>query len=236
MHEFDSFPFDPASPTLRTLQLAIPASDELIADSAHAAGEEKLPSFLQDQMFSKNTSFHASFPLSKCLTFTKGPCMEKPGQELKVRDAEMEQSALTAVIDLVEVSQLVNLPELLEHCVIEECVGLFNSNGTYRKTQKSKLIQKLALQSVDLQEPYTALVDMGMIWRMATPSAEDRQTQDGIPYKWSVIHKVSSIILARHHDADHIICVNDPYHAAYSTKDDERDLQVQGTAALMVRR
>ena len=50
MHEFDSFPFDPSSPTLRTLQSATPASAELVADfnSAHAAGEEKLTSFLQE--------------------------------------------------------------------------------------------------------------------------------------------------------------------------------------------
>lgn len=142
----------------------------------------------------------------------------------------MEWSALKAVIDLVEVSQLVNLPELLEHRVVEECVALFNSNGTYRKTQKSKLIQKLSLQSVDLQEPYIALVE-GMIWRMATPSAEDQQTQDGTPYKWlDYVHKVSSIILARHGDVNRIICVNDLYDAAYSTKDDEQDLRVQGNA------
>jgi len=32
MHEFDSFPFDQSSPNLRTLQSAMPASDELIAD------------------------------------------------------------------------------------------------------------------------------------------------------------------------------------------------------------
>ncbi|KAJ8333974.1 hypothetical protein SKAU_G00412930 [Synaphobranchus kaupii] len=72
---------------------------------------------------------------------------------------------------------------------------------------------------------------MGMIWRMATPSAEDWQKKDGTPYKWlDYVHKVSSIILARHGDADRIICVNDPYDAAYSTKDNERDLRVQGKA------
>ena len=76
--------------------------------------------------------------------------MEKPREVLKARAAEMEQSALKAVIDLVEVSQLVNLPELLKHRVVEECVALFNSNGTYRKTQKSKLIQKFSLQPIDL--------------------------------------------------------------------------------------
>ena len=70
-----------------------------------------------------------------------------------------------------------------------------------------------------------------MIWRMATPTAEDRQTQDGTPYKWSgYVHKVSSIILARHGNAHPIVCVNDPYNTAYSTKDDERDLRVQGRA------
>ena len=44
MHEFDSFPFDPSSPTLRTLQSATPASDELVADfnSARAAGDGKV--------------------------------------------------------------------------------------------------------------------------------------------------------------------------------------------------
>ena len=166
LHEFDSFPFNPASTTLRTLQSAMPAPDELTVDfhSAHAAGEEKLTRFLEDRVFSKQTSIHARVPLSNRLTFNKGPCTEKPREELKARAAEMEQNALKAVIDLVEVSELVNLPELLEHRVIEECVGLFNSNGTYRKTQKSKLIQKLSIQPVNLQEPYTALIDMGMIW------------------------------------------------------------------------
>ena len=231
MQEFKAFPFDASSPTLRTLQSAMPASDELIADfnSAHAAGERKLNNFLRDRVFSKNTSIHAPVPLSKRLTFAKMPDIEKPGEKLKARTAEMERHALNAVINLVEVSQLVDLTELLEHRIVEECVALFNSNGTYRKTQKSKLIQKLSLQSVDLQEPYIALIDMGMIWRMATPSAEDRQTPYGTPYKWlDYVHKVSSIIFARHSDAERIICVNDPYDAPHSTKDDEHDLRVQG--------
>lgn len=42
--------------------------------------------------------------------------------------------------------------------------------------------------------------------------------------------KIVSIILACHGRADHIICVNDPYDAANSTKDDERDLWTQGKA------
>ena len=56
--------------------------------------------------------------------------------------------------------------------------------------------------------------------------------QDGTPYEWSdYAQKVSSIIFARHNNATHIICVNDPYDTDYSTKDDKRDLRVQGRAA-----
>lgn len=70
---------------------------------------------------------------------------------------------------------------------------------------------------------------MGMIWRMATPSAEDRQTHDGTPYKWSdYMQKISSMLLSHGH-AERIICVNDPYDTPYTTKDDERDLRVQGS-------
>lgn len=99
------------------------------------------------------------------------------------------------MINLVDVSQLIDLHELLEHRVVEECMALFNSNGTYRKTQKSKLIQKFSLQPVDLQEPYIALIDMGMIWRMATPTAEDRQTQDGTGLIMSRRYHLSSLLV-----------------------------------------
>ena len=141
----------------------------------------------------------------------------------------MERNAFTAVIDLVEVSQLIDLHDLLEYRIVDECMALFNSNGAYRKTQKSKLLQKLSMNIIELHEPYPAIVDMGMIWRLATPSAEDRHTKDGMPYKWSYYaHKVASIILARHSDADRIVCVNDQYDFVHSTKEDERNLRTHG--------
>lgn len=143
LDEFDSFPFKLASLTLRTLQSAMPATDELVADfnSAQAAGELKLTGFLRERVFSKNTSLYAPVPLSKRWTFAKGPGKEKTGVDIKVRAAEMERKAFNAVIDLVEVSELVDLTELLEHRVVEECVSLFNYNTSFRKTQKSQLLQ-----------------------------------------------------------------------------------------------
>jgi len=132
--ELDSFPFNSSSPVLCTQQSAI---DKLIADlkSVYAAGEEKLTIFLRDRVFSKKISIHEHVPLSKHLTFAKDSSNEKPRENFKLRATEMEQNALRGVIDLVESSQLVNLSELLQHRVIDECVTLFNCNGTYRKTQ-----------------------------------------------------------------------------------------------------
>ena len=86
MQEFDSLPFDPASPTCRTVLSAMPASGKLIADfnSARAAGEKKLTSFLRERVFSKNTSLHASVPRRKRFTYAKEQGIMKLGEELKV--------------------------------------------------------------------------------------------------------------------------------------------------------
>ena len=87
IQEFDSFPFNPASTTLRTLQSAMPASSQLVADfnSAHAAGEIKLAGFLKERVYSKTTSIHTRVPLSKRSTFAKEPCTEKTKENLKAR-------------------------------------------------------------------------------------------------------------------------------------------------------
>ena len=98
----------------------------------------------------------------------------------------------------------------------------------FRKTQKSKLLQKLIQQPQEITS-YTAVVDMGMIWRLATPTVKDRDKGDGSPYTWGdYANKMASMILARHKDANSIVCVNDPYGQTESIKDDERELRIQG--------
>ena len=93
----------------------------------------------------------------------------------------MESRTLAFVVNLVDVSGLLSLPELMKHCVSEECLALFNANGTFKNTQKSKLLQKLAMQPLDVNS-YMALVDMGVRWRQASPTAEERVKSDGSPY------------------------------------------------------
>jgi hypothetical protein len=58
--EFDCFPFDPASPALRTLQSAISATPELIQDfkKAKQDGEAQLKKFMDERIYSKEKSIH----------------------------------------------------------------------------------------------------------------------------------------------------------------------------------
>ena len=58
---------------------------------------------------------------------------------------------------------------------------------------------------------------------------EDRDKGDGSPYTWGdYVNKMASMILARHKDANSIICVNVPYGQTEFIKDDERELRIQG--------
>ena len=116
----------------------------------------------------------------------------------------------------------------MKYRITEECLTLFNVNGSFRKTQKSKLLQKLVQEPIAVPS-YTALVDMGMIWRLASPTMDDREKPDGSYYTWGdYTKKIVSMLLARHEDATAIICINDPYDCTESIKDDERESRIQG--------
>ena len=83
-----------------------------------------------------------------------------------------------------------------------------------QKDTEKQAHSEVPFQPVDLQEPYIALIDMGKIIRHNLASGP-----------WSdYVQKVSSIIFC-HNNATRIICVNDPYDSAYSTKDDKQDLR-----------
>ena len=144
-----------------------------------------------------------------------------------MKQGEMENRALASIVNLIDV---LSLPELMKH---QECLTLFNANSTFRKTQKSKLLQKLAYQPLDVNS-YMALVDMGMMWCLASPTAEERVKSDGSPYIWGdYTNKIGSVILACHVNATTIICINDPYDYAESIKDDEHELHIQDQGPIL---
>ncbi|KAL8559000.1 hypothetical protein ACOMHN_039756 [Nucella lapillus] len=68
---------------------------------------------------------------------------------------------------------------------------------------------------------------MGMIWRLATPTPDDREARkrDGSHYSWNdYLHKICAIIFSHHANASpYIILINDKYDLPFSIKDDEHD-------------
>ena len=85
-----------------------------------------------------------------------------------------------------------------------------------RKVQKSKLIDRLQLKQIRSPQ-YIGIIDMGMIWRMATPKSEEREKTDNAPYTWDdYVTKIINIICSRHPNAVTLVLVNDPYAVSYT--------------------
>ena len=77
---------------------------------------------------------------------------------------------------------------------------------------------------LNINEPSIALIDMGFLWRLSTPSAEDRLKPDGSFYTWGdYAEMIFFMICARHANASQVIFVNDPYDLPVNIKDCEHD-------------
>ena len=75
----------------------------------------------------------------------------------------------------------------------------------------------------NIPETYIAIIDMGLVWHLSTPSLEDRQRSDGTSFTWrDYASKMFSLILKRHQHATQIVLVNDRYDLPYTIKDSER--------------
>ena len=137
--EFDSNPFDPSSPNLRSLESGIEASRELIIDfnGAFTDGKANLDIILNERVFSKTNSLYSHVSRKERKNFSKQLVENSSGNEkgnvLQLR--EMESKALASVINLASESGM-KLEELFMHRVTEECLPIFNVNGTFRKVQK----------------------------------------------------------------------------------------------------
>ena len=115
--EFDCFPFNPASPTIRTMQSAIPAPAELIHDfrTTKEAGETQLKTLMDERVYLKGKCLHDRIKRNTCLTFANAPVTKATGENLKVKQGEMEIRALASVVNLVDSSGLVSLSDVLTH-------------------------------------------------------------------------------------------------------------------------
>ena len=90
---------------------------------------------------------------------------------------------------------------------------------------KNRLLEQLNLNAVEtIPAEYTSIGDMGMVWRLATLTAENRETanRDGRQYQWlDYMQKIVAIILSRTPSAIQTFLASDRYKEPNSIKDEE---------------
>ena len=146
MKDFGADPFDTSLPTLRSLQSGIIASPELVHDFTTALpdAQAQVEILLQERVFTKNEPLTATIHKNKRRNFANDQIQAPLGAPVKV--AQMEKAGLAALIDLAEGSGMVQLESVLENRVTEECLSLYNVDGSMRKTAKSKLLEMFNLE------------------------------------------------------------------------------------------
>ena len=186
--------------TSSSLQSGMIASKELVKDfqTVHDDGEALVKKLFDERVFSTEKSFNATIHRNTRGNFNRPP-VGKIGPKASVsRAAVMENKAMAKVISLVEKCDIkLNLVQIMEYCITEECLSLFNANRTMVKVQKSKLVEKLNLIPFQTIDSYIALIDMRFIWRLTTPSPENRGKDDETHFTWlDHANKLFSLVMA----------------------------------------
>ncbi|MCH2406096.1 MAG: hypothetical protein MK200_07885 [Nitrosopumilus sp.] len=224
--EFDCDPFDQSEIRLKTLHSGEFADINLQQDikTALPDGEAQFHDFLKNRMFSRNVSFDATIHKNNRKNFLS-PIVSIKFPSKPAKSAAMENEAMSKVVSLC-CKENISLADIMEHRITEECLSIFNINGSMVKTQKSKMKEIFNFIPIpyEWQQVYTVLIDMGFIWRLSTPQKEDREKKEESLYTWrDYATKVYDTILSRHKNANKFILVNDPYNIEENIKDSEHE-------------
>jgi serine/threonine protein kinase len=172
LQECGSDPFDVNTQNLGTLHSGLLAPEELVNDfeTAHSDGEKLVISFFSERMFSSTKSFDATISRNARQTFAKMSSGKIIPNSKTLKSAAMESKAMADVISLASKSKVkIDIQQIFQHRVTEECLSLFYTNGKMVKVQKLKLVECLNMVPLTPTANYTALIDMGFIWRVALP-------------------------------------------------------------------
>ena len=161
---------------------------------------------------------------NKRFSFAKLPSSTTDsGSLITQKTLQMENKAMVLIVNLAQEAKI-NFEYLMNYRLTDLPLALFNVNGSMRKVVKSKLIEYFCLQEVptNLVSGSRVIVDMGYIWRLGTPTKEDRQKPDRTSYKWGdYATKLLQMIISRHPHAAEFYLVNDRYDIEESIKDSE---------------
>ena len=120
--------------------------------------------------FTKTKPLTATIHTNKRRNFASERILVPSGAVLKV--VQMANQGLTALVYLAERTGV--LESVLGGRVPEECLCMYNVDGSMWKIVKSKLFEQFHLDPVTEElEDYISRIDMGMIWHLATPTHDD---------------------------------------------------------------
>ncbi|KAG0718244.1 Aromatic-L-amino-acid decarboxylase [Chionoecetes opilio] len=143
------------NPNLRFLQSGVLASTALVDDfeSAHHDGEDVFRIFCNDRMLSDNIPFYSTVHRNSRRNFSNPPPVIGDNTDKVIKSEAMENKAMASIIALAEAhDHKFNLINVMEYRVTDECLPIYNVNGTMRKTQKSKEVDKLYMETLDSKE------------------------------------------------------------------------------------
>ena len=107
----------------------------------------------------------------------------------------------------------------MEFRLTDVCLSLLDINGSMRKVVKSSLVDCFTMMDTSLDDNLAVVVDMGMLWRLATPNSMDYGKGKFTCGDYAT--KIFSIINSRHPAAKEFHLVNDRYDVTFSIKDSE---------------
>ena len=118
---------------------------------------------------------------------------------------------MTQIVNMCS-NEGLDLIQLMQYRITDECLSIFYASGDMVKVQKSKLLSIFSYEPLNVNNSIS-LLDMGFIWRIVTPSNEDREKHDATAFTWrDYSKKLFNLILNRHQSSKLIILVNDHCH------------------------
>ena len=144
LDEFKCDLFDSTNPTLRSIQSGIKAREEVALDFSDALpkGKIQVDIFLDQRIFSEKLKITDRPPKNKRLTFDNNKISKKGDKAIS--QAQMERVGLASVIGLLKGTLAADI--IFENRVTEECLSIFNADGSFRRTAKHKFLDHLNLQ------------------------------------------------------------------------------------------